>query len=191
MCRCDAVRVLVGRVSLRRADMLRRQLPPGEAAQMIGPDLGQQTHASVQPLRGPSDNYLFPPREDRLGICCSGGGIRSAAFSLGGLQVLREKDQLQDAEYLSCVSGGAYTAIAHAVMTSETLKRKPQDMSMEDAETTFFGVQAPWAAGSPEERHLRDRLTYLAPGPLGKAWAFLNLLYGAIRILLPFVAGLY
>lgn len=155
-------------------------------------------------MRGPWDSYLFPPDPARMGICCSGGGIRSASFCLGGLQVLREKRVLFDAEYLSCVSGGGYITIAHALMTSETIKRAtvtPRDpvvaledtkgVAPEDIEGAYFGTQAPWAAGSPEEEHLRDRLTYLAPGLIGKVWAALNLLYGAFRLLIPFFASLF
>ena len=50
----------------------------------------------------------------RVGICCSGGGIRSAAYCLGALQVLREEKVLADTEYVSAVSGGSYIASAFA-----------------------------------------------------------------------------
>ena len=52
---------------------------------------------------------------DRIGICCSGGGIRSAAFSLGALQSLDAAGVLRRARYLSAVSGGSYIASAYAV----------------------------------------------------------------------------
>lgn len=172
--------------------MFRRQLPPGKIAQDVPLDPGVQAAVSVEPVRGPWDGYLFVPDKARLGICSSGGGIRSASFSLGGLQVLREIGVLHQAEYLSCVSGGGYITIAHSIMTSETLRRRsPETMPKKDADLRYFGSHKPWGAGSPEEEHLRDHLTYLAPGFLGKAWAFLNLLYGAVRLLLPFTAGVY
>ena len=41
-------------------------------------------------------------------LCLSGGGIRSATFSLGVLQGLAEKDRLSEYDYLSTVSGGGY-----------------------------------------------------------------------------------
>lgn len=47
----------------------------------------------------------------RLGqaaLCLSGGGIRSAAFSLGVLQVLAYRGLLTQFQYLSTVSGGGY-----------------------------------------------------------------------------------
>lgn len=153
------------------------------------------------------DGYLTAPDEERIGICCSGGGIRSASFSLGALQILREtpgSDEdgsdpiLFKAEHLACVSGGAYIGIAHALMTSETTKEAapppPPDRdspATQLIEDSHFGRQAPWAADSPEEQHLRDHSDYLAPGFVGRAWLFLNLLYGMIRHLLPFVAVIY
>jgi len=50
-------------------------------------------------------------RAFRLGLtalCLSGGGIRSAAFSLGVLQSLAQKRLLNEFDYLSTVSGGGF-----------------------------------------------------------------------------------
>src|SRR5262249_10172281 len=41
-------------------------------------------------------------------LCLSGGGIRSAAFSLGVIQVLAYRGLLTQFQYLSTVSGGGY-----------------------------------------------------------------------------------
>src|ERR1700675_533375 len=46
------------------------------------------------------------------GIGLSGGGIRSATFSLGALQALASKNVLKDFDYISSVSGGGYTSAA-------------------------------------------------------------------------------
>ena len=46
---------------------------------------------------------------DAVGVCVSGGGIRSATVALGALGALREKGVLGDADYLVSVSGGGYT----------------------------------------------------------------------------------
>ena len=43
-----------------------------------------------------------------LGIAHSGGGIRSATFSLGILQYLAESKLLKHIDYISTVSGGGY-----------------------------------------------------------------------------------
>ena len=44
----------------------------------------------------------------RTALCLSGGGIRSATFSLGVLQALARLDWLRNFTYLSTVSGGGY-----------------------------------------------------------------------------------
>ena len=43
-----------------------------------------------------------------VGLCYSGGGIRSATFNLGVLQGLAKLDLLKQFDYLSSVSGGGY-----------------------------------------------------------------------------------
>ncbi|MBX3669703.1 MAG: hypothetical protein KF778_14980 [Rhodocyclaceae bacterium] len=50
------------------------------------------------------------PRQPELGIALSGGGQRSAFFSVGALKALYETHVLQKASYLSSVSGGGYAA---------------------------------------------------------------------------------
>jgi hypothetical protein len=47
-------------------------------------------------------------KRDQAALCLSGGGIRSAAFSLGVLQVLAYRGLLTQFQYLSTVSGGGY-----------------------------------------------------------------------------------
>jgi hypothetical protein len=49
-------------------------------------------------------------------VCCSGGGLRSAAFSLGGLQALNAHDLYGRASAVVGVSGGGYTSTAFHVM---------------------------------------------------------------------------
>ena len=46
-----------------------------------------------------------PPR---FGVCFSGGGNRSAAFSIGVLRALQAKDLLKKIDVISAVSGGSY-----------------------------------------------------------------------------------
>jgi hypothetical protein len=52
---------------------------------------------------------------DGTGICLSGGGIRAASFTLGGLQGLDTGKSFRSAKFLSAVSGGAYTAVAWCI----------------------------------------------------------------------------
>lgn len=46
--------------------------------------------------------------EDTVGLALSGGGIRSASFNLGLLQVFQKKGLLRWVDYLSTVSGGGF-----------------------------------------------------------------------------------
>lgn len=86
--------------------------------------------------------------ESGIGICCSGGGIRSAAFNLGALQALDEADVLRRADYLSAVSGGSFIASAYAVAG-----RYSTEAALEG--------QRPFAPGSPEEGWVRNHCSYL------------------------------
>lgn len=47
-------------------------------------------------------------KNNLVGLCLSGGGIRSATFNLGFLQALYKYHVLQRVDYLSTVSGGGY-----------------------------------------------------------------------------------
>lgn len=81
----------------------------------------------------------------RVGVSLSGGGIRSASFSLGALQALRHHD-VRGIRYLTSVSGGGYMAAAWAAMT----KALPRG-----------GQPRPFALRSPEERWVRHHTDYL------------------------------
>ncbi|MFQ5737555.1 MAG: patatin-like phospholipase family protein [Acidobacteriota bacterium] len=56
----------------------------------------------------PADSPAPSPGLSLFGLAFSGGGIRSATFNLGVLQVLAEKGILKHVDYLSTVSGGGY-----------------------------------------------------------------------------------
>ena len=101
----------------------------------------------------------------KVGICCSGGGIRSAAFNLGALQSLQDTGRLQEAKYLSAVSGGSYIAAAFS-MVAKTKHANDTDSDDSDPEL-FTDDRLPFYHGSPEEQYLRNRSSYLAPGGVG------------------------
>src|SRR5688572_13976008 len=69
-----------------------------------GADAGDGTlaklHGKIHALVGTGDG--------RSALCLSGGGIRSASFSLGVLQALARRKLLFSFHYLSTVSGGGY-----------------------------------------------------------------------------------
>jgi hypothetical protein len=55
-----------------------------------------------------------PNGGDYVGLALSGGGIRSATFCLGVLQVFEEKGVMPHVDYLSTVSGGGYLGGAYS-----------------------------------------------------------------------------
>lgn len=108
-----------------------------------------------------------PTSDERggLGISCSGGGVRSAAFSLGALQALDEEtSEVAAARWMTAVSGGSYMATAWVTARDE----RPA------------AVPAPWSRRSPEEDHLRRHASYLAPGLGGKLWALCRFVFGFV-----------
>ena len=83
-----------------------------------------------------------------IGVCLSGGGIRSAAYGLGALQQLQNLRLWERVSFVSAVSGGSYIAAAFAIAkhaNGQNSDRKP------------------FEPGSEEERHLRNHTNYLAP----------------------------
>jgi len=97
---------------------------------------------------GPGEPDVPRDPASGIGICCSGGGIRSAAFNLGALQSLDEAGVLRRADHLSAVSGGSYIASAYAIASRYS---DPEALA---------GTR-PYAPGSPEEAWVRNHCSYL------------------------------
>jgi hypothetical protein len=109
-------------------------------------------------------------------VCCSGGGIRSAAYCLGALQSLDEGGLLGKARWILGVSGGSYIATSRALV----------------AHGLPAGTQPrAYAPGTPEERNLRDNTHYLAPNGATVLVGVLSLLLGAIVTFILALAPLY
>ena len=128
----------------------------------------EDVHApATAPPGGPAGTGTGPAvdREPVLGICSSGGGLRSASFSLGAYQALSEEDEFSRARYLSGVSGGA--SMAGAMTTV--------DFNLSPEERMQWG---PYDPGSPETAHLRNNSHYLAPTSLAKVGMFGRLFLG-------------
>ena len=66
-----------------------------------------QTSAPTDPPRSGEAPDVGMPAAG-IGLCLSGGGIRSATFGLGVLQALAERNCLSHVHFLSTVSGGGY-----------------------------------------------------------------------------------
>lgn len=66
------------------------------------PDEGESNQPQSEPAVDPAT----------IGVCLSGGGIRSASFSLGALEAFDEEHILERTSWVTSVSGGGYAASA-------------------------------------------------------------------------------
>lgn len=97
-----------------------------------------------------------PEDKDAVGLSLSGGGIRSATFCLGVVQVLASKKLLKDVDFLSTVSGGGYTgSFLTSVIGSGT----------DDALIAFPDGPDPEAV-----RHVRQHAKYLSTSDVKQRW---------------------
>lgn len=94
-----------------------------------------------------------------IGLCLSGGGIRSAAFSLGVLQALSARHVFPRIDYLSTVSGGGFTGAALVAGLKRDNGKFPFGGTAGSGQTV--GVNE--YADNETVRGLRDRCRYLMP----------------------------
>ena len=128
------------------------------------------------------------PEPDKTGICCSGGGIRSAAYNLGALQELQHARVLQNAKYVSAVSGGSYIAGAFA-MVAKTWTPQPGGGAPPDSDDSDPALvteeHPPFERGSPEEQYLRNHSSYMAPAGVARLRALGRIVFGlAVNLLM-------
>jgi hypothetical protein len=123
--------------------------------------------AGLTPAAGGEGTEPFTGR--RVGISLSGGGVRSASFSLGALQRLDAGGIADRADYLSAVFGGSYAAGAWTIARHAASSPTGREGAGRAAR--------PWADGSPEIAFFRQRLNYLRDreGGLGLALATLTI----------------
>ncbi len=103
-------------------------------------------------------------RKSTWGIALSGGGIRSATFSLGVLQTLAEKGLLKGFHYLSTVSGGGYIG----GLLQNLIARHGVDASIEALNASVDDQRPVGDSSLPANRvvrHLREYSNYLSPRP--------------------------
>ena len=119
------------------------------------------------------DDPQSPPVvvNDAVGLALSGGGIRSATFCLGIVQVLARKGLLPQVDYLSTVSGGGYFG---SFLSTALGTRQPGDTSpttKESAEAKVKDVFHRQEKGARQQgiesgllRHLRNNSKYILGG---------------------------
>ncbi len=114
------------------------------------------------------------------GLALSGGGIRSATFSLGVLKVLAERGLFSQLHYLSTVSGGGYLGTFISSYLNDS-KRDITEIFDRDASTDTAPV-----------RHLRNHSKYLLDGGIKNQFRTVMLMAVGILTnlltLLPIVA---
>src|SRR5579872_205738 len=127
--------------------------------------LARRRHLQLFSANGPGDEI------SALGVCLSGGGIRSATFNLGILQGLAERGLLPFIDYVSTVSGGGYTGPwLHGVIRRK-FKGEPQ-AAAEEISPSAAGASGPESPRIPKVpgdatndpvTFLRKYSNYLAP----------------------------
>jgi predicted acylesterase/phospholipase RssA len=118
-------------------------------------DINTSEAAEIQARR---EHYSINKTEknDAVGLSLSGGGIRSATFCLGVVQVLSEKKLMKDFDYLSTVSGGGYIG---SFITS-TLSQKEG----------YEAISKPYGPDTDPIRHIRQNAKYLSAANLKQRW---------------------
>jgi hypothetical protein len=136
----DVFRAELEAVNARRAEV-RRRTPPRK----------RDGQACRLPREVPFDADARPStRHGLVGLALSGGGIRSAAFSLGVLQALNAGGVFAHVDYLSTVSGGGWIGSCLSA-----LMRAPG---------SSFPFVAPFHVRLPGEADAADAAALAAPG---------------------------
>ncbi|MFK0642740.1 MULTISPECIES: patatin-like phospholipase family protein [unclassified Ochrobactrum] len=127
-------------------------------------------------------SYVVETEQDSAaGLALSGGGIRSATFSLGVLAALARRNLLPQFDYLSTVSGGGYTGCFLASLLGK--KNLPEDMGLESE-------QQPFKRNEQESDLLmgvRQRASFLSAGFVERLLLVMRSTYGVfVNVLLLF-----
>jgi hypothetical protein len=152
-----------------------------------GDDAHWRKSSELPPGRAPASDAAD------LGICLSGGGIRSATFAIGAMQAMQAPQrpdgsgmpsELSRARYLTGVSGGAYAAGAFLLAAHPYGNEREGDGATSESKDDVSREAPPdfdnvFSAGSPEFDYLRQHGSYLADGMREWATAVLTMLRGA------------
>ena len=98
--------------------------------------------------------------QDAIGLALSGGGIRSATFCLGVVQVLAERGLLKEVDFLSTVSGGGYTG---CFLTQQL-----------GAGEAHAGVASPHGPDPDAVRYVRQNARFLSGNNLKERWSMVT-----------------
>jgi len=159
--------------------------PGGQDPEAIGEEMGQELAWGIPPVTGGIEDEkivegmneeerkailarrkhydLAESKTHAIGLALSGGGIRSATFSLGVLVALAGRGLMTQFDYLSTVSGGGYLgSFLSAFLSSPSGSGSSADIGLAADQLPFCRKGGEAAA----LRHLRHHSKYLATGSL-------------------------
>ena len=125
--------------------------------------------------------------QPRVGLALSGGGIRSATFSLGVLQGLAQLKLLKNVDYLSTVSGGGYTG---SFLGGLFCRKGPAEPSAAEVESQLGAADRSVGPVASAFAWLRDNGRYLTPGGSGDSLLMVGTIlrnWVAVQVVLGFV----
>ena len=130
--------------------------------------------------------------ENLKALALSGGGIRSASFCLGVLQVLAKGDKLEKIDYLSTVSGGGYLGGSLSWLWLDKWKNKTGCKKNFGTQSDNFPFGTGNRHSNPDPdmdkdqaslmRHLRQHGKYLIPGKGITILSFLSVVLRSITM---------
>ncbi|MEP6820796.1 MAG: patatin-like phospholipase family protein [Chthoniobacterales bacterium] len=120
---------------------------------------------------------IDPKKPHAIGLALSGGGIRSATFSLGVLVALAGRGLLPKFDYLSTVSGGGYLGSFLSAFLTSSVEPAEAPIGLQPKDLPFRREEGEAAA----LRHLRHHSKYLAGSSLwGRLKMMCAQLYGML-----------
>jgi len=156
---------------VEREAILRRRITLENGHPQDSPRSLDELDATLMKWPNPAERAKQLKVTDAIGLALSGGGIRSATFCLGIVQVLVRKGLLPQFDYLSTVSGGGYfgsflscalgtrSSGDTGTTTKESAEQRIQDVFQRQEEASRRkGVE------SGLLRHLRNNSRYLLSG---------------------------
>ncbi|MBZ9790503.1 patatin-like phospholipase family protein [Rhizobium sp. 3T7] len=134
--------------------------------------------------RRSNTNYKVANEDDwAAGLALSGGGIRSATFSLGVLAALARRNLLPAFDYLSTVSGGGYTGCFLTSLLGQ--KDLPEGMGLASNQEPFKRTEKE----STILMGVRQRASFLSAGFLERLLLVMRSTYGVfVNVLVLFGA---
>lgn len=140
-------------------DVLPAEIEAINARRQADREAGRNRRESLKPPElDEHDNEVDEKILKAVGLALSGGGVRSAAFSLGVLQALNQRDVLKNVDYLSTVSGGGYIGSSLSATLTQSEGRFVFGSPPAPGKTSAAHIE-----DTDEVEHVRNYSNYLIP----------------------------